>query len=207
MRFDLLRLRRKLCGRSFVMGLRTFSIEVMNGHVRVRNRRLLQIIIHAAAAARVAALQLDGDARAAIEFRHPFDAVVRNVLRTFLTGWDVFTFAFAIDDFRLVALRVDLNLEIMRGFFRRYLGDDLHRFTRREHAVHSCGADADALLAAAHAQAMEFGSVKQFAEDQWNLLLDDTGTIVLHADLEPIWGSRFDMNPDFGYDAAFLAGI
>src|SRR5262245_58678949 len=135
MRFDLLRLRRKLCGRSFVMGLRTFSIEVMNGHVRVRNRRLLQIIIHAAAAARVTALQLDGDARAAIEFGHPFDAVVRNVLRTFLTGWDVFTFAFAIDDFRLVALRVDFNLEIILWFFWRYYVDDLYLFSIFKHAV------------------------------------------------------------------------
>src|SRR5262245_15739779 len=173
----------------------------MNRHMRVRNRRLLQIVVHASAAARVPALQFDGDAGSAMELGYPFDAMVRNVLRTFLAGRNVFTFALTVDDFRLVTLRVDLNLEIVSGFFRGYFRNNLHRLARCEHAVHSGGANPDALLAAAHSQAMKLGSVKQFAEDQRDLLLHNARTIVLHADLESVGGSRFDMNPDFGDDA------
>src|SRR5262245_30768556 len=134
----------------------------MNRHMRIRNCRLLQLVVHASAAARVPALQFDGDAGSALEFGYPFDAMVRNVLRTLLAGRNVFPFALAVDDFRLVTLRVDLNLEMVGGFFRGYLRNDLHRLAGCEHAVHSGGADPDALLAAAHSQAMKLGSVKQF---------------------------------------------
>ena len=71
--------------------------------------------------------------------------------------------------------------------------DDLHRLAGREHAVHAGGADADALLAAAHPQAVELRAVEQLAEDQRNLLLDDARAVVLHADLEAIGAGRFDV--------------
>ncbi len=82
-----------------------------------------------------------------------------------------------------------------------------NRLAGGEHAVHARRADADALLAAAHPQAVELRAVQQLAEDQRDLLLDDAGAVVLDADLKPIDARRFDVDPDFRHDARFFAGI
>src|SRR5262249_42796496 len=54
---------------------------------------------------------------------------------------------------------------------------------------------------------MEFGSVKKFAEDQRDLLLHNSGSVVLHADLEAIRRRCFNMDPDFRNNSGFLACI
>src|SRR5262245_4660958 len=100
MRFDLARLWRKLSSRSRIGRLAALRIDVMDRHVRVGDRRLLQILIHAAAAANVTAFQFDRYARSASNFRmlmrvfrgacrwnrimrHPLDTVFGNVSLAF----------------------------------------------------------------------------------------------------------------------------
>ena len=65
MRLDLLRFGRQASGRATVGGLAAFGIDVVQRHVRIGDRRLLQVIVDAAAAALVFPFQLDRDARAA----------------------------------------------------------------------------------------------------------------------------------------------
>src|SRR5262249_39305203 len=124
------------------------------------------------------AFEFDGDARAApqgvvmmrllIHFRivgHPFDSAIGNVLLSFFTRRDVFTVALAIDDFRLVAPRVDLNFEIVRRLSRRSHRDNLHRLAGGQHSIHPGGADTDSLLAAAHSKPVKLGTVEKLPED------------------------------------------
>src|SRR5262245_30860444 len=165
MRLDFLRLGRKLRRRSFVSRLDAFRIDVVNGYMRVGDGGLFKIFVDAAAATHVTTLQLNGHARPAVQLRHPFDAVIRDVSVAFVSGWDVLALTFAVDDFRLIMLGIDLNLEIMRGFLGRRFRDDLHRPARSEHPIHTGRADADTLLAAAHSQTMEFGSVEKLSEN------------------------------------------
>src|SRR6266404_8203120 len=133
----------------------------MNRDVRIRDGRLFQILIHTAATAHVPTFELNGHPRSTLQFSNPFDAVVREVLISFFAGRNVFAFPFAVDDFGLVALRIDLNLEVVRRLPGRYFRNDLDGLAGRQHAVHAGGADADALLPTAHAQPVEFGSVEQ----------------------------------------------
>ena len=102
----------------------------MNRDVRIGDRRLFQIFVHAAAAALIAAFQLDRDARAALQLawspllrrgirsrrivRYPFDAVIGDVLLSLFAGRNVFAVALPVDDLRLVPLGVDLNFEVVR---------------------------------------------------------------------------------------------
>ena len=87
------------------------------------------------------------------------------------------------------------------------LRDDLDRLAGRQHAVHAGRADADALLPAAHPQAVEFRAVEQLAEDLGDLVFDDARSVVLHADLVAVGAGRFDVDPDFGQDAGLFAGV
>ena len=73
--------------------------------------------------------------------------------------------------------------------------------------MHARGADADALLAATHAHAVELRAVEQLAEDQRDLFLDDARAVVLHADFETVLAGALDVDPDFGQDAGFFAGV
>ena len=50
----------------------------------------------------------------------------------------------------------------------------------------------------AHSEAVKFGAVEQFAENERNLFFDDTGSVVLHADFVFIFADGFDVYPDFG---------
>src|SRR5579871_4005969 len=86
--------------------------------------------------------------------RYPFDTMCSNVLLAFFTGWNVFTVAFAVDNFRHVPPRVDLDFEVMRRLLWRSHGNDLHRSARGQHPIHTRSADADALLSPAHPQSM-----------------------------------------------------
>ena len=160
MGFDLHRLRRKLGCRSRVCGFAAIRIDVVNGDVRVGNRGLLQIFVDAAAPTHIAALELDCHARTAPEVlrllartgivRYPLNTVVGDVPVSLFAGRYIFAVALAVDDLRLVAPRINLNLEIVRRLFLRSHRDDLHRFARCEHPIHTRSTDADSLLAAAH---------------------------------------------------------
>src|SRR5678816_3471770 len=97
--------------------------------------------------------------------RHPFDPVVRYVLLALFPGWDVFSVTFAVDNFRHVPPRVDLDFEVMRRLPWRSHGNDLHRFAGRQHPVHARSADADSLLPTTHPQSMKFRTIEQFSED------------------------------------------
>src|SRR5262249_7713917 len=108
-------------------------------HVRVGDRGLLEILVDRRAALLIAAFDLQRYLRAAVAL--PVDLLV-------------------LEDARLVLLRIDLHLEIMRRAPRARAGDDLHRLAGRELGIHPGGRDADALLAAAHAQAVELRAVQ-----------------------------------------------
>ena len=178
----------------------------MQRHVRIGHGRLLQIAVDAAAATLVAGFQLDRHARAVIAF-DPFDAVLFNIATALVVGLDDHAFALAVEDLRAVALGVDLQLVVMCV---RALGDlrhDLHRLAGREQAIHAGGADADALLAAAHPHAVELGTVQELAENQGNLLAEDTRSVVLHTDLEAVLAKAFDMHPNLRQDAGLFTGV
>ncbi len=191
----------------------------MTREVWIGDRRLLQILIDAAPPAHKTSLELDGYSRTTPQLvmlrlivrsrivRYPLDSVSGNVLAALFAGRDVFTIALAVDDLGLVTPRIDLNFEVVRRFPRRSHRDNLHRLTRCQHAVHTCGADADSLLAAAHPQSMEFRSVEQLSENQRDLLLHDSRTVILNAHLEAVWASGFDMYPDFRNDVRLFARI
>ena len=137
----------------------------------------------------------------------PLDAVLLDVLAARLAGRNVDPFAPAVEDLGLVLLGVDLDFVVMGRLALRDLRDDLHRLAGGQHAVHAGGADADALLAAAHPQAMELRAVEQLAEDQRDLFFEDARAVVLHADLEAVGAGLLDVDPDFGQDAGLFAGV
>ena len=178
----------------------------MDRDVGVGDGRLFQILIHAAASANELALQFDGDARAVIDL-DPLDAMFLDVLRARFSRGNVLPVTAAVQDLGQVAFRIDLDLVVVCRFAGRNLGDDLHWLAGRQHAVHAGGADADALLAAAHSQAVKLRAVEQLAEDQRDLLLEDARAVVLDADLEAVDAGRLDVNPDLRQDAGFLTGI
>ena len=97
MRLDLLRLGGKLRRGSPERSSVAVRIDVMDRDVRIRDRRLLQVLVDAAAATLIAPFEFDRDARAAVQLRgvaacsgvgirsgrivrYPFDAVIADVL-------------------------------------------------------------------------------------------------------------------------------
>ena len=70
---------------------------------------------------------------------------------------------------------------------------DNDRLAGGELAVHSRGADADALLASALTQTMKLGAVKKLAKNARNLSLDDTRPIVGDFDPETVLGFPFNI--------------
>ncbi len=106
-----------------------------------------------------------------------------------VAGRDVDAFAAAVENPRLVLLRVDLNLVVVGRLLGVDPRDDLHRLAGGLHAIHAGCRDADALLPAALPQPVKLRAVEQLAENQRNLLLDDAGAVVLDADfvaVEPV---------------------
>ena len=87
-------------------------IEVVDRDVRIGDGGLLEVLVHAAAAALVAGLQLDGHARAVVDL-DPLDAVFLDGLPARLAGRDLLPLAAAVEDFGLVALGVDLDLVVV----------------------------------------------------------------------------------------------
>ena len=163
MRLDLLRLGRQLVDRPRILPRLALRRVVDELHVRVGDGGLLEVLVHRGAALLVAPLDLERHLRAALVL--PVDLLV-------------------LEDPRLVLLGVDLDFEVVGGAARAGARDDLHRLAGGEQAVHAGRGDADALLAAAHAQAVELRAVEQLAEDQRDLLADDAGAVVDDRDPE-----------------------
>ena len=126
-----------------------------------------------------------------------------------LAGRKIDSLPLAIEDLRLVGLRVDPQFVVVGRFLGGDLRDDLHRLAGREHAVHPGGRDPDPLLAATHPQAVELRAVEELAEDQWDLLAHDPRSVVLHPHPEARGrvAHRLDADPDLGEDARLLAGV
>ena len=82
--------------------------------------------------------------------RYPLNTVLGDVPVSLFAGRYIFAVALAVDDLRLVAPRINLNLEIVRRLFLRSHRNDLYGFARCEHPIHTRSTDADSLLAAAH---------------------------------------------------------
>src|SRR5215469_3687125 len=139
--------------------------------------------------------------------RYPFDPMVSNVLLTFFPSGNVFAVTFAVDNLRHVPPRVDLDFEVMRRLLWRSHGNDLHGFARGQHPVHARSADPDSLLSSTHPQSMEFRTIEQFSEDERDLFFDNARPVVLDTDFVATGTRRFDMNPDLGNNACFLAGV
>src|SRR5215813_11611239 len=139
--------------------------------------------------------------------RYPFDTMVGDVLLAAFTGWNVFAVTLAVDNFRHVPPRIDLDFEVMRGLPWRSHGNDLHRFSRSQHPIHARSTDADPLLSSTHPQSMKFRTIKQFSEDERDLFFDNARPVVLDTDFVPIGSRRFDMNPDLRNNARFLASV
>src|SRR5262249_23508638 len=161
MRLDLARLGRQLVNGARILPRLAFRRAVHERHVRIGDRRLLEIVVHRGAALLVAPRDLQGDLGAALVL--PVDLL-------------------ALEDPRLVLLGVDLHLEVVGGRPRARARNDLHRLARGELGVHARRGDADALLAATHAQAVELRPVEELGEDGRDLLAGDAGTGVAHRD-------------------------
>ena len=119
-------------------------------------------------------------------------------------------FAFLVeDDLGSVAGGVDLDMVVAGGFLGTGAGDDLHRFARGQEAIHAGGADADALLAAAHLEGVKLAAVQKPGEDIRHLLLDDAGAVVFDGDGEFVFGVRHrpDVDGDIGQDVGLFAGV
>src|SRR5215469_2673204 len=139
--------------------------------------------------------------------RNPFDTMVGNVLLTFFTGWNIFAVTFAVDNLRHVPPRIDLDFEIMRRLLWRSHGNDLHRFARSQHPVHARCTDTDSLLSSTHPQSMKLRTIEQFSEDEGDLFFNNARPVVLDTDFVPVGARSFDMNPDLGNNARFLASV
>ena len=178
----------------------------MNGHVRVGDGGLFEIIVDAAAAALVAGLQLDRDPRAVVQV-DPLDPVLLDQFVAQAVGRNLDALAPAVENLGQVPLGVDLDLVVVGRIALGDLRHDLDRLAGGQQAVHAGRADADALLPAAHPHAVELRAVEQLAEDQGDLLLEDAGPVVLHAHLVAVRPDALDVDPDFGQDAGLLAGV
>jgi hypothetical protein len=54
---------------------------------------------------------------------------------------------------------------------------------------------------------MKFRTIEQFSEDEGDLLFDNARPVVLDTDFVPVGTRSFDMNPDLGNNARFLASV
>ena len=85
--------------------------------MRIGNRRLLEILVHRGAAFLIAAFDFN-----------------RHLCTTELVPLNLL----ALMDQRLVLLRIDLDFKVMSRGLRPGTRDNLHRFTRRQLAIHPC---------------------------------------------------------------------
>ena len=161
--------------------------------MRVRDDRLLEVLLHARSTAAVGGHELDLDARAVLLV--PVDRLV-------------------LHDVGLVALRVDAKVDLERRTPLARLARDDDRLARRQLPVKPRGADADALLPARLFEAVKLRPVEELGEDLRDLRLHDPRAVVLDRDAEArrLAGRRGrlhlgDLDDDLGEDAGLLAGV
>jgi len=186
MRFDFLRLARKLRGdarkqKRLAFGRTKFELEV-----RVRDDGLLEIFLHARSTAPIQRCELHLDARSVIV--PPLDR-------------------FFGDDVRLISFCVDAQIDFERGSTLSRFRRDGDGFSGGELRVQTGGADADSLLPAAHFQSMEFRSVEELRKDFWNLRFDDARTVVLDHDAKTIFGELDDLDDEVGQNSRLFASV
>ena len=95
MRLDFLGFGRQRLGHPLVFAFILIRIGIMDGHVRIGDGGLFQILVHAAPTALVLAFQLDGHPGAVLRF-DPFDAVLFNGLCAGIAGRDFHALAPAV---------------------------------------------------------------------------------------------------------------
>ena len=197
MRLDLARLGRQLLDRPRVLAGLAVRRAVDELHVRVGDGRLLEELVHRGAALLVAPLDLEGHLGAALVRPSRSSCSRRSGARS---SW---------------------CRSAPRSSGRRPRAGargDLHRLAGGDLGVHAGGGDADALLAPAHAQAMELRAVEELGEDGRDLLADDAGAVVDDGDAEAggLAGRRrrravarrdFQRDDHLGQDAGFLGGV
>jgi hypothetical protein len=189
MRLDLDRFGRELLGGAGEAPLGAVGCQEREFRVWIGDGGLFQVLVHRLAAAEERGLHRDVDLGPRPRIT-PIGFLVH-------------------EDHRLVALEVHAQLVVVRRLgFERAAGD-LDGFGRRDLAVHAGRRDPDALLAAAHPQAVELGAVQEFPEDAGDLGLHDSGPIVAHRkDIMVLCVLHFpDFDPDSRQDAGFLAGV
>jgi hypothetical protein len=158
--------------------LRQQRHPVVQAQVRIDDGALLEELVHRQPAADVGRLHLDRHARA-----------VRRRGRRLVPGGGGNSGASRVSSsFRIAGLflRVSIWTSMWCAALPRAVRERMRvACAGGELAVHARGADADALLAARHAQPVEFGAVEQLGEDARNLRADDAGPVVGHGDAEP----------------------
>ncbi len=188
--------------------------------VRVGDGGQFEELVDAAAPSLVLAFELDGDARARgivrgrqilallRDFPHRrgqfAEPLEREVIRLFVER-----------DLRSIRLRVHRQFDVVGVLRRLGAGLDEHGLAGRDQAVHARGRDADALLPAAHLEAVELGAVKQPPEDVFHLRADDARPVVHDGDaVAAALGRRgppglevLDHDRDVGQNPRFLARV
>ena len=185
-RLDLLRLFGKLVDRALVGGGLLPGRRIEHAAVRVGERGLLDIVIHAATALLVARLELD---------LNP-GAVLLLPLGLFF-----------LEHERLVLAGVDRDFEQMRDGLRRGARDDGDGLAGGELAVHAGGRHADALLAALLLEPVELRTVEELAEDLRDLRLYDSRTVVLDRNPETLFRQLADFDAKLRENPRLFAGV
>ena len=147
MRLDLLRLRRKFIDRSGILDLLVRRRHIGEPSVRVRDRRLLEVLVDGCSALLIATFELDGDLR-------PMSILKEHVI------FSVFGLA---DHLGSVPRRIHLQKNLMGRLAPTGLRDDQHRLPGGHESVHACGGDTDALLTPAHLHSVELRSVEKLS--------------------------------------------
>ncbi len=170
--------------------------------MRVRNGRLLEILLHAGAPSAVRRDELHLDAGAVVAL--PLDGLV-------------------FDDVGLVAFRVEPDAHAKRGAPLAGLRSDDDGLARRELGIETRCADPDPLLPAALTEPVKLRPVEELREDLGDLRLHDPGAVVLDDHAEARFGDHLlrlplgwcstpateldDLDEQLRQDAGFFASI
>jgi len=186
MGFYLARFGGQAIGGTFEDGVLAGGRPVAQTGVRVGDGGLLDVFVDGLSAFAVGALQVDLD-----------DGAVGEI--------DVGRFV--ADYFGAVLFGVDRHPVVVGLAPGSGAGGDVNGAPGGQQAVHAGGADADALLATGHLEAVKLRAVEQLAEDVGDLLGDDSGAVIGDAYAEAMLVELVDANVDVGQDAGLFAGI
>ena len=191
MGLDLLGVRRQFLDGSVEEDLLAGRRAVLDAGVRVRDRGLLEIFVDRLASLEMPPLEFDRDLGAV----SVWEAI--GLARTLLVA----------DDVGAIAGGVHLQDHLVHRRLGGGAAEDDHRLAGRHEAVHAGRGDSDALLAPAHLQAMELGSVQQATEDVLDLLAHDARPVVANEHLEAGLRQRQQLDAEIGQHPRLLAGV